>query len=228
MRPLEVTTQNITVCLILVTALTAVAFVPAFMTAELNGSCPATAEENSTVALGGRWAGRFLQAAMAQALMAAGLTGYLLFRGVFGRPSASRIIAAGGAANWLFVGYLGYLLLGLMGSAIMGLFYWYIEVEMGLAYGGWTNLLAWGHLILLNVGVVGATWLMMHAGYRGGAAALPPQLGGQGVGNAQLHAMLKGYPPYIAAFIVLGLLGVLLGTIGYGLTLAHIPGMSCP
>lgn len=220
MRPLEAAEQNIPILLLLVVVVTAVAFLPAFMTAEWNGQCisPASDVGQSTTS---RWAGRFILASIGQAILAVGLTGYLLYRGVFGRPEASRIIAAGGAGNWFVVGYFGFLTLGLLGTAAMGLFYWHIETQLERPYWGWTNLLAWGNLVLLNVGTIGSTFLMMHAGYKGGAAVLPPQFGGKGLHNAEIHTMLKGYPPYIAAFMALGILGVLLGCLGYLIALAQ-------
>jgi hypothetical protein len=45
--------------------------------------------------------------------------------------------------------------------AVTAIFYFYIEGVMGKAYKGFSNCLAWGHLILMNVGVAGAMLLMM-------------------------------------------------------------------
>jgi hypothetical protein len=177
-----------------------------------------------------RWADRFILASMLQGTIAVGLTAYLLHRGIFGHPAASRIVAAGGVGNWLIVGYFGYMVLGLLATAIMAMIYRHIEVDIGRPYTGWINGLGWAHLVLMNVGVTGATWLMMQAGYRGGAAMLPPNLGGQGLTPGQLHAMLKAYPPYIAIFMAMALLGVLLGSAGYILAWWAPPGIlpSCP
>jgi hypothetical protein len=76
--------------------------------------------------------------------------------------------------------------------------------------------MAWIHLVLMNVGVVGATWLMMNAGYRGGAAALSTAVGGLGWTAAQVHTdIMVGYPAYIAPFIALALVGAISGGLGY-------------
>jgi hypothetical protein len=163
-----------------------------------------------------KWANRFIVAAIVQGGLAAGLTAYLLYQGIFGVPAASRIVAGGGAGSWLTVGYFGYLTIGLLATGVTALFYRHIEADMGKPYQGWTNFLAWGHLILMSVGVVGATWLMMHAGYRGGAAGLSTAVGGGGLTPAEIHEQIMGaYPPYIAVFMAIALVGILLGGLGY-------------
>ncbi len=174
-----------------------------------------------------KWANRFILAAIIQGGLASGLTAYLLYEGTYGVPAASRIVAGGGAGTWLTVGYLGYLIFGLLAVAVTALFYRHIEVDLGKPYRGLTNLLAWGHLILLNVGVVGATWLMMHAGYRGGAAQLPTSFGGLGWTGDKAglvhEQIMQYYPPYIAVFIAVALVGALMGGLGYVLAWVRSP-----
>ncbi len=163
-----------------------------------------------------KWENRFVIAAIVQGALAALLTTYLLYQGVYGAPAASRIVAGGGAGTWLTVGYLIFILLGPIAAAVTALFYQHIEVTLGKTYGGLTSAMAWIHLVLMNVGVVGATWLMMNAGYRGGAAALSTAVGGLGWTPAQVHAnIMEGYPAYIAPFIALALVGAIAGGLGY-------------
>ncbi len=161
-------------------------------------------------------------AAIIQGALAAGLTSYLLYQGVWGFPAASRIVAnvgQGSAGMWLVVGYLAYIPFGPIAAAVTALFYQHIETNLSRPYTGFTKLLAWAHLVLMNVGVVGATWLMMNAGYRGGAAALPVSSGGLGWTGAQaglVHSnIMVGYPPYIAAFIGVAIVGAVAGGLGY-------------
>jgi putative flippase GtrA len=92
----------------------------------------------------------------------------------FIKPEFSRVIAFGSAGNWFTVGYLSYLIVGVMGVAVTALFYNHIENVLGKPYTGIADKLAWLHLILMNVGVIGATCFMMIGGYLGGAAMLPP------------------------------------------------------
>jgi hypothetical protein len=166
-----------------------------------------------------KWANRFMIAAIIQGALAAVLTSYLLYEGVFGFPAASRIVAAGGAGTWLTVGYLVYIPLGPIAAAVTALFYRHIEAHLQKPYTGWTNALAWMHLALMNIGVLGATWLMMNAGYRGGAAAFPVAQGGLGWSGASaglVHSnIMVFYPPYIAAFIAIALVGAIFGGLGY-------------
>ena len=176
-----------------------------------------------SMALQSKWANRFVIAAIIQGALAAGLTSYLLYQGLFGVPAASRIVAgvgggqgAGGAGMWLTVGYLVYIVLGPIAAAVTALFYQHIEAHLQKPYNGFTNWLAWIHLVLMNVGVVGGTWLMMNAGYRGGAAALSVAIGGLGWNAAQVHEnIMVVYPTYIAVFIAIALVGAIAGGLGY-------------
>jgi len=164
------------------------------------------------------WANRFIIAAIIQGALAAGVTGYLLASGIgwLVGANASKIVASGGAGMWLTVGYLVYIVLGPVAVAVTALFYQHIEVNLQSLYTGWTRVLAWIHLILMNVGVVGTTWLMMNAGFRGGAAAQPVSQGGLGWTSLQVHEnIMQYYPPYIAAFIAIAVLGAFAGGLGY-------------
>lgn len=167
-----------------------------------------------------KWANRFVMAAIIQGAFAAALTVYLLYQGVFGVPAASRIVAGGGGGTWLTVGYLVYIPLGPIAAAVTALFYQHIEATLEKPYTGLRNLLAWGHIVLMNVGVVGATWLMMNAGYRGGALALSlatsnPTMSARDISTAVHGQVMVGYPPYIAVFIAIALVGAISGGLGY-------------
>jgi hypothetical protein len=68
----------------------------------------------------------------------------------------------------------------------------------------------------MNIGAVGATWLMMYAGYTSGAAMLPTAVGGGGLKAGEVHEqILQYYPQPIFIFIVVTTVGVLLGGLGY-------------
>lgn len=162
-----------------------------------------------------KWANRFVVTTVIQGVLAIGLTAFLLYEAVFGIPAASRIVAGGGAGMWLTVGYLGYLVLGLLATGMMAFLYRHLEMHVGKAYGGLAGVLAWVHLVLWNAGVIGATWLMMYAGYIGGAGALSTAVGGGGLNPGQVHEILKVFPPYIAAFIAVALVGAISGGLGY-------------
>jgi hypothetical protein len=168
-----------------------------------------------------KWAGRFIWASIIQGLLAVIITILIidpttLFNGSGMYYSASRVIAGNGAGTWLFTGYISYLVVGVVGMAVTALFYFYIEGIRGKTYTGTTNFLAWGHLILMNVGVVGSMFLMMWGGYLAGWAAVPVASGGGGLNGGQIHEQILGQLTYpIGAFIVLAALGALLGGLGY-------------
>ncbi|MEM3032127.1 MAG: hypothetical protein QXK39_04355 [Nitrososphaerota archaeon] len=169
----------------------------------------------------GKWASRFVAAAIVQGALATAVTLYLVIGQLsFLKPEVSRVIAFGSAGTWFTVGYTLYFVVGVLGVAVTALFYNHIENVLGKVYSGAANFLAWAHLILMNVGVVGATWMMMVAGYQGGAAMLPPEVGGLGWNAGQVHVNVfygipLGYPTWIAAFIMILAAGVLLGGLGY-------------
>lgn len=141
----------------------------------------------------------------------------------FLRPEVSRVIAFGSAGTWFTVGYTTYLIVGVVAMAVTALFYHYIENVLGKPYTGIANTFAWLHLVLMNVGVVGATWMMMIGGYQGGAAMLPPAVGGRGWNATMVHVHVfygipLGYPTWIALFIFVLAAGVIFGGLGYLIT----------
>lgn len=160
-----------------------------------------------------KWANRFIWAGVAQGLFAVIWT--LLIIAPFVTPSISKIIAAGSVGTWFFVGYISYIVVGVLGVAITSLFYQYLEVTLRKTYRGLTNILAWLHFLLMNVGVVGATWLLMYAGYVGGVGLMPVSSGGFGLNAGQVHPMINGLVQPIGFFIIVLSMGVMLGGLGY-------------
>ncbi|MCS7125372.1 MAG: hypothetical protein NZ929_00440 [Aigarchaeota archaeon] len=170
------------------------------------------------------WTSRFISAAIIQGALITILTLYFLIGQIFWlKPEPSRVVAFGSAGQWFTVGYLTYLIIGVIGVAVTALFYHYIEDLMGKKFTGISNLLAWIHLILMNVGVVGASGLMIIGGYLAGAAMLPPEVGGKGWNPGQVHVNIfysipLGYPFWISVFLMLLIIGVVSGWLGYVIT----------
>jgi hypothetical protein len=169
-----------------------------------------------------RMAGLFLYAAIIQGAIAAVIT----FLGGFGDQlglysvAVSRVIAGGEAGTWFIMGYVMYIVVGVVAMAVTSLFYFYIETIQGKVYTGVSKGLAWVHLVLGNVGVAGAAILAMVGGYLGGAAMQPNQFGGMGWSTGQVHVnILQFYTEPIAAFLMLALLGFVFGGLGYVLAL---------
>jgi hypothetical protein len=169
-----------------------------------------------------RMAGLFLYAAIIQGAIAALIT----FLGGFGDQlglysvGVSRVIAGGEAGMWFVMGYIMYIIVGVVAMAVTSLFYFYIETIQGKVYKGIAKGFAWAHLVLGNVGVAGVALLTMIGGYLGGAAMQPTMFGGMGWSTGQVHVnILQYYEEPVAAFLLMALLGFVFGGLGYILAL---------
>jgi hypothetical protein len=168
-----------------------------------------------------KWATRWIIAAIAQGALAAGLTAFLLYDAKYGNPGAAKIVAGGGAGNWLTVGYLGFIIFGPLAAAVTSLFYQHLESNLRAPYTGISNVFAWLHLVLMNVGVTGATWLMWIGGWRAvnfisttGASAFCKANATDP--SCSVHVQILGpLVTPIAIFALLALLGAFAGGIGY-------------
>ena len=166
------------------------------------------------------WTNRFIYAAIIQGAIIVGLTIFLIFSQIsFLKPEISRVIAAGGAGTWFTLGYVMYVVVGVIGVAVSTIFYYYLEKILAKPYDKrLTKVLAWTHLLLMNFGTISAMGMLMYAGYIGGAAMLPENIGGQGLNAGQAHQILSPFVEPIAIAILLLLLGVVLGGLGFLLT----------
>jgi len=167
-------------------------------------------------------AGLFLYAAIVQGAIAALITFVSTIGDQIGLypVAVARVIAGGEAGMWFVMGYLTYLIVGVVAVAVTSLFYFYIETVLGKAYSGAAKSLAWMHLVLGNIGVAGAAILAMIGGYLGGAGMQPVGSGGQGWTIYQVHIYILSYYEYpIGAFILIAVLGFTLGGLGYVLVM---------
>jgi len=169
-----------------------------------------------------RMTGLFIYAAIVQGAIAAFITFISAIGDQIGLypVAVARVIAGGEPGMWFIMGYLTYLIVGVVATAVTSLFYFYIETVLGKVYTGKTKALAWMHLVIGNVGVAGACIMAMVGGYLGGAGMQPVSNGGQGWTLYQVHIHVLSYLEYpITAFILLAVLGFTLGGIGYILTM---------
>jgi hypothetical protein len=167
-----------------------------------------------------KWASRFIWAAIIQGLLAVIVTILIVeplsFFGINSYFGPSRVIAAGGGGTWMFTGYICYLVVGVVATAVTAIFYYYIEVVQGKVYSGVTNILAWGHLILMNIGVAASMFIMMWGGYIAGWEGAAVSEGGLGYTDYQIHvATLGALVEPIGLFILLAALGAVLGGLGF-------------
>jgi hypothetical protein len=167
-----------------------------------------------TESKGGKWAGRFIWAAIVQGAILTIITVLIVepwsFLNINSYYSPSKVIAGGGGGTWLFTGYILYLVVGVIAVAVTALFYFYFEGVLGRVYHGMTNGLAWAHYILMNVGVAGSMLLMMYGGYIAGYDM------SIGYSAEQIHVTdLGNLTDPIGALVLIAAIGVLLGGLGF-------------
>ncbi len=163
-------------------------------------------------------AGLFLYAAMVQGAVAVVVT----FLGAVGDilgvlpVAAARVIAGGSAGTWFVMGYLTYLIVGVVAMAVTSLFYYFIESVQGKPYKGAAKGLSWVHLVFANIGVAGAALAAMWGGYWGAVAMTPKSSGGLGGTAADAHVLALAPVEYpIIVFLTLAVIGFVAGGIGY-------------
>jgi hypothetical protein len=169
--------------------------------------------------VGSSWAKKFMVAAIIQGAIIAGLTIFLVLgQASLTKPEVSRVIAGGGAGTWFTFGFIMYVVVGVLGVAVSSLFYHYLEKILGASIRRTGKVMAWTHLILMNVGTAAAMGMLMLAGYQGGAAMLPEAVGGKGFNAAQAHEILAPFVEPISAAILLLVVGIIAGGVGFLLT----------
>jgi hypothetical protein len=166
------------------------------------------------------WTNRFIYAAIIQGAIIVGLTIFLIFSQIYIlKPEISRVISAGGAGTWFTFGYIMYVVVGVIGVAVSALFYYYLEKILAKPYNtSLTKLLAWIHLLLMNLGTTSTMGMLMYAGYIGGAAMLPENVGGQGFNAGQTHQILAPFIEPISVAIIILFVGIIIGGVGFILT----------
>ncbi len=161
-----------------------------------------------------KWSHRFIIAAVIQSIFAAIWTIPIVLPWI--KPSVAMVMAAGSAGTWFTVGYILYIIVGVLGNAAIGLIYQHFETVEGKVVSGITNALAWLQLILFNLGVMAATWSLMIAGYFGEADLLPPAVGGKGLTEGQVHVLLLShFINPVGTFVIITVLGVIIGAIAF-------------
>jgi hypothetical protein len=122
-----------------------------------------------------------------------------------------------GPAKWFFLGYIFYLIL-VVAIAVTAVFYQHLEVNMNRRISGVRSVLAWIHLIGMNVGGAATTITMIFAGLAG-TGIISVILSGaspQSMQNLRPNvAVLDQFVMPIAALAGLLSIGVLAGGIAF-------------
>jgi hypothetical protein len=174
-----------------------------------------------------KWSRRFMWAAVAHGFIATVL-GLLLAMALVAAPSLAAveiatIIRIPGAGfvelAALFAFFAMYIVVGVLGAGASSLLYHHVEVVMGKMYVGGANALAWIHLVLMNVGIAGATWTMIYAGCLGGVELWPTNQGGLGWNIEQVaEQVVTQFVPIVGLMLLLTGIGVFAGGIGFLIT----------
>jgi heme/copper-type cytochrome/quinol oxidase subunit 1 len=159
------------------------------------------------------WSKRFGAVALVNALIA---IVWLLFP-IALDTRISRTIAGGSAGTWGFLGFLLFLIVGVLGFATFASLYYVIPKATG---GTINNILAWLHLVLLEIGTVVGTGLLGYAGYIGGTTMLDEIAKGTAEKDIPgiVHVKIGFVVQPIGILALVAGLGVLLGVIALFLT----------
>ena len=154
------------------------------------------------------WSKRFGAVALVNALIA---IAWLLFP-IALDTRISRMIAGGSVGTWGFLGFLLFLIVGVLGFAAFASLYYVIPKATG---GTVNNILAWLHLVLLEVGTVVGTGLLGYAGYVGGTTMLDEIAKGTAEKDisGMVHVKIAFVVQPIGILALVAGLGVLLGVI---------------
>jgi hypothetical protein len=168
------------------------------------------------------WTSIFMKATIIQMMLASALTLFLLV-GIIGPLRLLSFLISYNASDspfagaWFNFGYFTYLI-GVLAIGMMAMIYRYFEHNLRIAYDRATRVLAALNFILMNAGIVIATWPMMIAGYIGGVSQMSFVWGGKGIAVMQVHETI--FVPYgitilVAVGILATALGIILGSIGF-------------
>jgi len=129
----------------------------------------------------------------------------------------SRTIAGGSAGTWGFLGFLLFLIVGVLGFATFASLYYVIPKATG---GTVNSILAWLHLMLLEIGTVAGTALLGYAGYIGGTTILDETAKGTAAKDIPgiVHLKIGFLVQPIGILALVAALGVLLGVVALFLT----------
>lgn len=164
-----------------------------------------------------KWANRFIFAAIVQGAIVTALTIPIVYPYI--SPAVSQVIASGSAGTWFLVGYVMYISVGVIAVAVTALFYHHFEIDLDKPFRGALNdVLAWIHLVFMNVGTGVVSGILMYGGYFGERALMPTSEGGLAEADSVVHTTILA--PLIdpaGIFLIITGIGVLAGGIGFAI-----------
>jgi hypothetical protein len=163
------------------------------------------------------WGNRFIIAAIIQGAIITGLTLLIVVIQLSFSSTINIIqflsLSFEGPAKWFFLGYIFYLIL-VVAIAVTAVFYNHLEINMGKRIRRFKTILAWIHLIGMNVGGTAITLTMIFAGLIGSGILAVITSGGRASPTPNNAIMVQFIPP-IALFAAILSIGVIAGGITY-------------
>jgi hypothetical protein len=126
-----------------------------------------------------------------------------------------------GPAKWIFLGYMFYLIM-IVAIATVASFYNHLEVNLQRRIVGLKSLLAWIHLIGLNVGIPAVTMTIIYAGLVG-SGIFDLIVNGQTSNLRENTTVMADFIIPIAVFAGVLITGTISGTVLYFLTFLQNP-----
>jgi hypothetical protein len=169
--------------------------------------------------INGVWSNRFIISAIIQGAIITGLTISIVSIQLLFSSKINVIqflsLSFEGPAKWFFLGYIFYMIL-VVAIAVTATFYHHLEIDMRKSIRGIKSVLAWIHLIGMNVGGAATTLTMIFAGLIGSGILSVITGGTSSVSQLQPNVgiMVQFIPP-ISAFAGLLSVGVISGGIAY-------------
>jgi hypothetical protein len=171
------------------------------------------------MSINGVWSNRFIISAIIQGAIITGLTISIVSIQILFSSKINIIqflsLSFEGPAKWFFLGYIFYMIL-VVAIAVTATFYHHLEIDMRKSIRGFKSVLAWIHLVGMNVGGAATTLTMIFAGLIGSGILSVITGGTSSVSQLQPNVgiMVQFIPP-ISAFAGLLSVGVISGGIAY-------------
>jgi hypothetical protein len=163
------------------------------------------------------WGSRFIISAIIQGAIITSLTLLSVAAQLFLFSSTNIIqylsLSFDGASKWVFFGFIVYLILT-VAIAVTAVFYNHLETHMRKKIGGFKKILAWTHLLGMNVGGTAIAVTMIFAGLMGSGILGVITSGGSASAVAN-NGVLVQYIPSIATFAAILAIGVITGGIAF-------------
>jgi hypothetical protein len=169
----------------------------------------------------GKWTRRFMFAALIQGSIAT-LLAMMLAAFVISTPYPKyliSIILEDPSVGYMEISALAglglYFLIGVIGTGVTSYFYHYFEMHLNKNYNGLTNVFAWLHLLLMNIGIACTSVLMIYAGFIGDTAVFPKEYGGFGMAPLQVSQnILNQFIAPVGSMMLITAIGAICGGIG--------------